>query len=219
MRKISLAGTALVALVLLSRDAGADDYRISPEASEIVARVFKGGVAAGLAHDHVIRASQLSGEIHLDAKNPERSMVRVEIPVRSLVADEPAVRRKYRVEKELDSEDRAEIQSTMLGEDQLDAAKYPLIRFESKEVRAEGRGRFVITGELLVHGHSRTIQVPVEAHTAPGRIEARGSFAIKQTDFGIEPFSVALGGIRNKDEVKISFSIVATASGDREPAG
>jgi hypothetical protein len=40
---------------------------------------------------------------------------------------------------------------------------------------------------------------------------SRGSFRILQSDFGIEPFSVAGGAIQVADEVAVAFEVRATA--------
>ena len=41
------------------------------------------------------------------------------------------------------------------------------------------------------------------------RLEAEGQFALRQTEYGIQPVSVAGGTIKVKDELKFSFNIVA----------
>ena len=40
---------------------------------------------------------------------------------------------------------------------------------------------------------------------------ARGSFRVRQSDFGITPFSAAGGAIQVGDELDLSFEIVAVA--------
>ena len=40
-------------------------------------------------------------------------------------------------------------------------------------------------------------------------VEARGSLALRQTDFGITPFSVAGGAIQVADVLEVSFVITA----------
>jgi polyisoprenoid-binding protein YceI len=60
---------------------------------------------------------------------------------------------------------------------------------------------------LTLHGVSKPVSVEVrhegEAYT--------GSTRLKQTDFGIQPVSVAGGAVKVKDEVEISFKIYAAA--------
>jgi hypothetical protein len=44
---------------------------------------------------------------------------------------------------------------------------------------------------------------------AGGHITARGSFVLKQTDFGMEPVTAVSGTIRVKDEVDVQFVLRA----------
>jgi polyisoprenoid-binding protein YceI len=58
-------------------------------------------------------------------------------------------------------------------------------------------------------GVTKRIAVPVAATVTPQQIRAAGKYALKQTDFGIKPYSAAGGTIKVKDEVVLSFDIVA----------
>ncbi len=187
-------------------------FRIDAAQSEIVARVFKEGIASSFAHDHVIRASKIDGEVRFDAKNPEAGSISIRIASASLIADEPAVRTKHHVEKEIGESDRAKIEETMLGPEQLDAKRFTEIAFQSTRIQESGDGRYTISGVLTLHGREQPVAVDVHAKLDGGTLHATGTFPIRQSSFGIMPYSVALGSIRTKDEVRIELSIVATAS-------
>ena len=44
-------------------------------------------------------------------------------------------------------------------------------------------------------------------------LRAKGDFSLKQTDFGIKPFSAAGGTIKLKNELKFVFDIMAQKEG------
>ena len=44
-------------------------------------------------------------------------------------------------------------------------------------------------------------------------MRASGEFSLRQSDYGILPVTVAAGALRVKDEVKLSFDIVARKQG------
>ena len=50
-------------LTLSSHGAGAAEYLLRPEQSELIVLVFKAGFASGLAHDHVVRATRFAGAV------------------------------------------------------------------------------------------------------------------------------------------------------------
>jgi hypothetical protein len=47
-------------------------------------------------------------------------------------------------------------------------------------------------------------------------LRARGRFSVKQRDFGIDPYSTALGTVQVADEITFDFEAVAVAV-DRMP--
>jgi polyisoprenoid-binding protein YceI len=68
----------------------------------------------------------------------------------------------------------------------FDAARHPKAVFVSKNIRRDGPGRFVMTGDLTVKGRTRPLSVPlVLTAQRPGGWLASGRFALKRTDFDI----------------------------------
>ena len=100
----------------------------------------------------------------------------------------------------------------MLGEDQLNAARYPSIEFRSRSVRATDEG-FEIEGDLTLVGVTRPVTVPVRLRRMRHFTIFEGVFAIRQRDFGIEPVSVG-GVIKVADEVRIRFELWTTPGGE-----
>ena len=76
------------------------------------------------------------------------------------------------------------------------------------------RGRSVAQGvleaEVSLHGVTRPMRIPAKIDSGGERIDVSGSFAINQTDFGIEPFSVLGGALAVQDRIDLSFAIRAT---------
>lgn len=58
-----------------------------------------------------------------------------------------------------------------------------------------------------MHGHDHTVTVPVQVSFEQDGLRFSGQFTIRQTDFGMEPESVALGSVHVKDEVQIRFRL------------
>jgi len=99
--------------------------------------------------------------------------------------------------------DRAEIQSTMLGPKVLDSAEFHEIRFRSTEVSRAGENRWVVRGNLTLHGQALPVKVDVER--VDGRY--RGSTRLRQKEFAITPVTAAGGSIKVKDEIRVEFEI------------
>jgi polyisoprenoid-binding protein YceI len=96
----------------------------------------------------------------------------------------------------------------------LELEKYPEIVFSSANVSAvrlaEGRYRARIIGDLTLHGVTqKNLWISPETTITGDSLRAQGQFSLKQTDFGIKPFSAVGGTIKLKNELKFSFDIVA----------
>jgi hypothetical protein len=67
-----------------------------------------------------------------------------------------------------------------------------------------------LVGELTLHGVTRPLAVNAAVALDPaGGLTARGTFSLKQTDFGIEPVTAAGGTVRVKDVIGVDFVLRA----------
>jgi polyisoprenoid-binding protein YceI len=107
--------------------------------------------------------------------------------------------------------DRNEVEETMLGEQVLDATKYPQIRFSSTSVKAgSSASRLAVEGSLVLHGVTKPLTVPVSVQVAnDGTLTADAEVLLLQSDFGITPYKAVGGTVRVKDKLKLIFHIVA----------
>lgn len=193
------------------RPAHAAPWAIDAARSEIAVKVFKGGVASALAHDHVVRAARWQATLDL-SPDPVALAADVRVDVTALEVDEPDARVRHGLEGTLSDSDRAQVRANMLGAGQLDVARFPEIRFAASQIERDvGREEdsFRLAGELSLHGRAQRIVVPLSVARDGDAFTARGSVRVKQSDFGITPYSAFLGAVRVQDEVEIVFAVVA----------
>lgn len=201
---------ALLACLLLAFPALAAERRLSidPRQTELVVRTWKAGFVAGLGHNHVIRATEATGELTWDPQDPGATRVSVTIPVRALIADEPALRRKYGEPADLSESDRRKLTENMLGREQLDAKRFPEIRFVSTQLEQGEKGTLVMVGKLTLHGVTRMVRVPVTITEKDGVPIGDAKFPLRTSDYGIKPYRAALGAVGNQDEVLLVIHLV-----------
>lgn|SRR5574341_177961 len=187
--------------------------------SLLLVHAGKSGLLKGLGHEHQVRAHAFSGTVVYFPMDLGRSRVKVTVLTDSL-----------RVVPEADSADIPEIMKTMRGRT-LRVDSFPEIVFESRLIEgtegaegkegaegAEGAGgrasarRVRVTGDLTMVGVTRPVSVDLTISLAADTLRAEGSFVVKQTDFGIKPYSKALGLVKVKDEVRFEMRVVATAA-------
>lgn len=194
-------------LFLLSAPLLAASYTVDATASSVVVQVFKEGVASGLAHDHVLKATQLSGKLEYDPANASTAAISVEVKTGGLQVDAPALRKQYGLTSELSESDRKQVEENMKSESQLNVAKYPTLTFKSKSITLNGEKAHV-TGELTIRGVTRSVSFPATVKLDGDRFVGEGKLKVKQTDYGFEPYSALLGAIKNQNEVILNLKIV-----------
>jgi polyisoprenoid-binding protein YceI len=190
---------------------GARVFSVDPAATRITVLVYRAGPMARLGHNHAITSGDETGVVWLGA-TPASSGFEIHVPVAAFVVDDPQARAASGPEfpGEVPDGARAGTTANMLRAEVLDAAHYPEVVVRS--VSATGTWQqAVLQASVRLKGVERQVEVPVALTVAADAVEATGAFELRQTDFGITPFSVGGGAIQVADIVNIKFSIVATA--------
>ena len=86
-----------------------------------------------------------------------------------------------------------------------DALKFPSVTFSSEKIVQNGE-KLSVTGVLSFHGVKRRITFDAIQKNANGKIEVSGGFAIKMTDYNIDP--PTLLGVAAEDLITIKFKTV-----------
>lgn len=185
--------------------------RLQPAASRMRIYVFRGGRAGGLGHSHVLSAPQFEGYAFLPDKGLDGARLDLLFRLDQLVFDVPAQRLEAGAAfASVLSE--AAIEATrehMLGENNMQAQRYPLVRIHALDISGEApfiAARLAIT----LHGQTREMTVPVELSAAPQQLTLRGALVLRQSDFGVQPYSVMNGLLAVQDAVRLEFSLVGS---------
>lgn len=170
-------------------------------------RVFTYVGKRGLGHEHAVAGVLRSGHLEWEVPRPTGKL---EFDLRTFTADTPEARKALGLTGETDEGTRRQVEENMLGPAVLNVAKYPVATFELTAVRPGATPRsasdgesWEFAGDFTLHGVTRRIQVPVQIRELDGRRHLRGRFSIKQTDYGIKPFSKAFGAVGVTDELII----------------
>ena len=176
-------------------------------ASVLLVHAGKSGLLKGFGHEHQVRAHAFSGTVTYFPDDPGRSRVRVTVLTDSLL-----------VVPEADSADIPEITRTM-REKTLRVDSFPVIEYGSRAVELVGAGGAAgithvrVTGDLTMVGVTRPVSLDLALEVLADTLRAEGSFVVKQTDFGIQPYSKVLGLVKVKDEVRFELRVVAVRGG------
>ncbi len=188
---------------------GESVYRINREESMVRILAFRAGPLARLGHDHAVISHQISGFARVLAGNAMQADLHLD--VMELIVDDPQARAAAGMESEPTAEDIKGTRRNMLSS--LDADRYPTVLLHvavpSLDFPATGAD-VIATVELTLHGVTRPLAVPVHVVTDGGGFRVTGAFDVRQTDFGITPFSVFGGALSVRDELELTFELVFT---------
>ncbi|NOS99055.1 MAG: YceI family protein [Phycisphaerales bacterium] len=96
--------------------------------------------------------------------------------------------------------------------DFFNAKQFKTITFKSTAIKSAGEGKFEVTGDLTLHGVTKSVTVPVErVGKGPGREGGtiagfEAVFTVKRSEFGMEFMNGPLG-----DEVRLMVGIEGAA--------
>lgn len=89
----------------------------------------------------------------------------------------------------------------------LSARRFPEIRFIGNSIEPIPDG-YRLTGTLHIRSKSRrhVVDLRVEEHRDSWRLSAES--AVRQSDYGVKPYSMFMGSLQVTDEVTVSFTAV-----------
>jgi polyisoprenoid-binding protein YceI len=169
----------------LASAARADNYKVDPVHSFSVFSIhhFNAGNVWGRFNDP-------AGQFSLDNADPAKDAFTVEIKVANLDTANP------------------KRDSDLKGPDWFNARQFPTITFKSASVAKADGNNLNVTGNLTIHGVTKSVTVPVEVTgIAPdpfGKVRAgiQAIVTIKRSDFGMKGMPAGVG-----DDVRLIVAL------------
>ncbi len=175
---------------------------IAVEQSRVYIHVGK----SGFGHEHAVAGMLKAGHIHLGAAQNAGELV---FEMATFVADPDYARKFVGLDGISDPGTQQKVTANMLGPDVLDVARFPTAVFRITSAKAtetksqRGLTIYDFAGEFTLHGKTKPIRFRAEVEQLQGQSRILGSFAIRQSDFGITPYTKAFGAIGVADQLRI----------------
>ena len=132
------------------------------------ARSSVGFTGAKVTDSHTGTFSDFSGTMQLDPDDLTSSSVSITIQMSSLQIEPERLR------------------GHLLSPDLFDATQFPTATFASTSIAAGGEGgTHTVTGNLTLHGQTRSITFPANITVEAGEVHATAEFSINRGEFGI----------------------------------
>ncbi len=187
-------------------------FLVDPAASEVRLLVYRAGPLARFGHNHVV-TGRPRGEVVAGA-SAAASGFRLELAAALLSVDDPAARAEEGGEfsARVSDEARRGTRENMLGKDVLDAAAYPQIEIDSISLSGP-RWNPDVTARVTLRGATRELSFPAAVVQEGARLTVIASFSLRQSDFGITPYSALGGGLRVADRIDVRVRLLARREG------
>ena len=188
------------------------DYRFSDAESLLYVQVFKDTTAAAsaMAHNHVMRAANWTGSVSYNIDDIDECAMAFSLPVVDLQVDETAMREYVGYGDSISESDRDLIREHMLADNQLNAASYSTISFDSTGCRLENDA-LIVTGDMTIAGSTKSMDLDIVFTPTNEQFYMSGVIDFTHADFNITPYSAFWGAVRNSEPLKISFDMVGSA--------
>jgi polyisoprenoid-binding protein YceI len=166
-------------------------HTLGPHNSSLSLRTGRTGAASKAGHDLLLDVTSWQATLEV-GENPTQAGIALHADAASL-----RVREGTGGMQSLGDDDKASIQQTIDEE----VLKGTDIEFHSTEVRTDADGRmFHVRGELKLFGNARPITF--ELHVSDND-KLSASTVLKQTDWGMKPYSTLFGALKVADEVEV----------------
>ena len=169
----------------------AGTHKLGPENGTLSVRTGRTGAAAKAGHDLLIDVTAWQARLEV-GEDPAQTSIVLDADATSL-----RVREGTGGIQALGDDDKASIEKTIDD----DVLKRQGIEFRSTTVQTTADGsRISVQGELTLVGKAGPIAFDL---TVDDDGNLRGSAVVKQTDWGITPYSTLFGALKVADEVEV----------------
>ena len=168
-------------------------------------RAFATGMLSAFGHSPTIAIPDFQGEVQWSSSDLQDASLRIVIEAASLsVTDDISAKDRTEIERKMHQE--------VLETDGFSEIVYECPQVSSIQKMGEGLFSVVLNGELTLHGVTRNQPVTARVTLKADTLRAAGDFSVRQSDYEIKSVSAAGGAVKLKDELKLSFNIIARKS-------
>lgn len=191
------------AILRYIRPVTATVWKLDASDGRLLVKTGVAGRAARMGHRLTIAMNTWQAAVRWAGDEPVDVDLTVEVASLEVVAGEGGVKGLSGPEKALARSNALEV---------LDADRFPQIRFRSDDVAKTDSG-YRMTGMLEIHGTSRERVIGLRVDDVGDRWRMSCEAEVRQSEFGLKPYSMLLGSMKVTDAVTVSFT-AERAKGD-----
>ncbi|OBH12434.1 YceI family protein [Mycobacterium sp. E1747] len=173
-----------------------DEWSLDASDGELLLATGVRGRAARMGHRLTIVMARWHATVGWAGSEPATVELVVETDSLEVLRGEGGV-------KALSTPEKALVRTNALKS--LDANRFPEIRFVARAVDKTGGG-YRLNGQLTVRGKTRDHVIELRTEDLGDAWRMSTESTVRQTDYGIKPYSLLMGSLQVADDVALSFT-------------
>lgn len=173
-------------------------WRLDASDGELLIRTGVKGRAARMGHRLTIVMTRWQATVSWAGARPIAAELAVETDSFEVLRGEGGV-------KGLSGPEKTLVRSNALKS--LDAGRFPEIRFTAETIDKTEDG-YRLTGKLHIRGKSREHVIDLRTQDLGDSWRMSAESSVRQSDYGVKPYSLLMGSVQVADDVMVSFAAV-----------
>jgi polyisoprenoid-binding protein YceI len=173
-------------------------WTLDAAGGELLVRTGVKGRAAQMGHRLTIAMKRWQAAVSWAGGQPVTAELLVETDSLQVLRGDGGV-------KGLSAPEKALVRSNALRV--LGASRFPEIGFIADSIERTGDG-YRLGGKLRIHGKSRTHVIDLHTEDLGDSWQISAESTVRQSDYGVKPYSLLMGAVRVADDVAVSFTAV-----------
>ncbi|MGO8815179.1 MAG: YceI family protein [Terriglobia bacterium] len=186
-------------------------YLIDRSGSSFTVQAFATGVLSAFGHNPTIAIGDYDGVIQSPSETFEQASMRLTLRTTAM-----------EVLDDMKKDDLQKLEREMY-EKILEVSRYPTADYESRQITTQKLSddlfHVTVLGELSFHGVRHPHSFGARVTKMGSMLRISGDFILRQSDYGIKPYTVAGGVLRLKDDLKFKFELVARRQDEASASG
>ncbi|MGH3633302.1 YceI family protein [Mycobacterium sp.] len=171
-------------------------WTLNASDGELLVRTRVTGRAAKVGHRLTIAMKHWRATVQWAEGEPARAELKVDVASLEVLHGEGGITALSGPEKTL-------VRSNALKS--LDVNRFPRISFDTDSIEKRPDG-YRFSGMLQIHGKTRAQVIELRTADLGDNWRMSTEAAVRQSDFGIKPYSLLMGSLKVADEVAVSFT-------------
>jgi polyisoprenoid-binding protein YceI len=173
-------------------------WRLDASDGELLIRTGVKGRAARMGHRLTIVMTRWQATVSWAGAEPAAAELAVETDSFDVLRGEGGV-------KGLSGPEKTLVRSNALKS--LDTGRFPEIRFTAETIDKTDDG-YRLTGKLHIRGKSRQHVIDLRTEDLGDSWRMSAESSVRQSDYGVKPYSLLMGSVQVADDVTVSFAAV-----------